>query len=374
MALKAVMARTVRILFVAYSQGVVGSVVCLYNLVKALDRARFEPVLLVSKKNYLTHELERAGIDVHTFSPRRKRFWHNLRQIRAIIRKTRPALVHPFEELPSNTEAVLAAKLAGLPCVCQLMGENPLRKKDLLFAWMADKLVAVSEAVKRHYVKFEAPAKKIAVIHHGTPVPAAQDFDAAAEGAEFRRRHGLHPEDLVVTSAGRLVELKGFDDFLSAGAKISGDFPRARFVLAGIGPEAVRLKKHAARLGIAGKTFFVGHVRDVRQLYAASDIVVLASNHREAFSNVLLEAFVAARPCIATRVGGNPEIIDSDKVGRLVPPRNPERLAEALRELLGNPGLRKSVGLAARKRAEAALDILETAEKMMALYDRLLKK
>ncbi len=364
------MAGAVRILFVEYSREVGGGMVCLYNLVKALDRKRFEPVLLVGKKNYLTHELERGGVRVHVFSPRRGAFWHNLAQIRRAIGVTKPRLVHPFEELPSNTEAVLAAKLAGLPCVCQLMGENPLRKKHVLFAWLADKLVAVSEAVKRHYVKFGVPAGKIVVIHHGTRV---RDFEPDGVGTEFRRRHGLQDEDLIVTSVGRLAELKGFDDFLAAGAKAAQEFPRARFVVAGTGPEAARLKKHAARLGIAGKTFFAGHVRDMRSLYAASDVVVLASNHREAYSNVLLEAFAAARPCIATRVGGNPEIIDSDKVGRLVPPRNPEKLAEALRELLGDAGLRRRLGTNACKRAEQWLDIADTARKIEALYEKVLR-
>src|SRR3989338_3537300 len=298
-----------RILFVDHCKTPSGGVVCLYNLIKAMDRNRFEAVVLIGGENHLTHELRRLDVQVLKFSPSRD-FLKNLPQVTAAIKKTRPALVHTFDELPSNTAAVLAAKLAGAKCVCQLMGENPLRKKDLPFAWMADKLVCVSEAVRRHYFKYVVPKKNFVVIPHGTNVAA---FDPSLSGERFRERHGLHRNDLVVSSPGRLEELKGLDYFLRAAALVARQVPNAR-------------------LGIASKTVFTGQVRKIDQLFAASDVVVQASTWREAFSNVLLEACAMGKPCVATAVGGNPEIVGSPEVGRVVPPKDAERMAEALVE------------------------------------------
>ncbi len=357
-----------RILFVEYSREIGGSVVCLYNLVKALDRKRFEPVILIGGENHFTHELKRGGVRVLTFSPSRE-FWRNVAQIRHAIRKVRPDIVHSFDELPSNTEAVLAAKSCGVNCVCHLMGENPLRKKHVLFAWLCDRMIAVSEAVKRHYMKYRVPAHKLIVIHHGTNVFG---FNPGESGQAFRERHGLHKDELVVSSVGRLADLKGFDYFLHAAALAAKKVPKARFVIAGTGPEGAKLKKLAARLGLAGKTVFTGQVRKISQLYAASDGVVLASTWREAFSNVLLEAFAMGKPVIATAVGGNQEIVHSGEVGLIVPPKNAEKMAEAMVELLTDAKLRERLGRNARKRAEQHLDIGTTARKIEALYRELL--
>ena len=253
-----------RILFVDHCKTPSGGVVCLYNLIKAMDRNRFEAVVLIGGENHLTHELRRLDVQVLKFSPSRD-FLKNLPQVTAAIKKTRPALVHTFDELPSNTAAVLAAKLAGAKCVCQLMGENPLRKKDLPFAWMADKLVCVSEAVRRHYFKYVVPKKNFVVIPHGTNVAA---FDPSLSGERFRERHGLHRNDLVVSSPGRLEELKGLDYFLRAAALVARQVPKARFVIAGTGSEGTKLKKLAARLGIASKTVFTGQVRKIDPVFA----------------------------------------------------------------------------------------------------------
>lgn len=362
------MAMRTRILFVDYCHEMGGGIVCLYHLVKALDRRKWEAVILTGFENHLTNELKREGTRVLRFRPTRNG-WKNFLQILKAIRKTRPDIVHPFDELASNTEAVLAAKACGVKCVCQLMGENPLKKKHVPVAWLADRLICVSEAVKRHYFKYPVPRNRFRVIHFGTAVSA---FDPQLPGTDFRERHGLHAKDQVITSLGRLAGLKGFDYFLQACALVSKKFPRARFMVVGIGSEAGNLKRLAARLGIAAKTVFTGQVKRPEKVYAASDLIVLSSTYRDAFSNVLLEAFAMGKPAVATTVGGNPEIIDSEKVGRLVPPKNAEKLAETLEELLANEDLRRAIGKNARKAAEKRLDIQKTTIAIENVYEEVL--
>src|SRR6185369_3181875 len=122
----------------------------------------------------------------------------------------------------------------------------------------------------------------------------------------------------------------------------------------GAGTMEPALRALAAPLGRA--VVFLGARADVPDLLAASDVVVLASL-AEALPTALMEAAAAGRPCVATRVGGVPEIVDDGVTGLLVPPSDAPALARALTCLARDPALRADMGRAARERAEARFSL-----------------
>ena len=154
---------------------------------------------------------------------------------------------------------------------------------------------------------------------------------------ELSRSLGLPENARVILSIGRLSTEKAQIDLLQAFALMKT--PDLRLVLVGNGIDRGRLVNAAATLGIAGQTIFAGQHRDVWPFYDLADIFVLPSLS-EGSPNVLLEAMMAQAPVVATAVGGVPETVEHESSALLVPPRDPEKLAEAMRRLLDSPELR----------------------------------
>jgi glycosyltransferase involved in cell wall biosynthesis len=157
-------------------------------------------------------------------------------------------------------------------------------------------------------------------------------------------------EPQTVVSVGRAVEKKGYADLLRALASLADD-RRWRFEHAGGGPLIARLKAQAERLGLAGRIVWHGaRSRDeVFSLLRRGDIFALpsrltASGDRDGLPNVLMEAQAFGLPVVSTDISGIPELIDDGGNGLLVPQKDPPALADALRRLLDDPGLRRRLG------------------------------
>ena len=151
---------------------------------------------------------------------------------------------------------------------------------------------------------------------------------------------------------GRLITRKGFDLALTAFASIGNRYPHVSLTIAGDGPARAALEQQAAQLGVSGRVEFAGSVapEDVPALVNASTIVVMPSRH-EPFGLVALDAALMARPIVASRVGGLPEVIKHKQTGLLVDKEDCKGLAEAMAFFLDHPEQAKCMGRAARRRA-----------------------
>ena len=189
-----------------------------------------------------------------------------------------------------------------------------------------------------------ASADRVRVLHRGLEAPADP----------------LPPpvEPPTIVCLGRVVRDKGFDVALAAFARVRDDFPDARLVIAGDGPERAGLIAEAERLGLGGAVELPGWVVPelVPELLARASVVAMPSRWREAFGLVALQAALAARPVVASRVGGIPEIVANGLTGLLVEPDDPEALAAALSLLLADPPRAAALGRAGRERALERFD------------------
>jgi glycosyltransferase involved in cell wall biosynthesis len=177
---------------------------------------------------------------------------------------------------------------------------------------------------------------------------------------------GCTDSDLMIGCVADLVPVKRHEDLVDAFANLRSQFPDARLVLIGDGPCRETVERRIRELGIADSVRMLGRRPDIDKLLPAFHLFVLASD-TEGLSNAILEAQACGLPVVATRVGGNPDLVDAD-CGILVPPRDPEALAEAMGRLLRDRDRRKQMGAVARMRVVRDHSIAAMTRAYTALY------
>jgi glycosyltransferase involved in cell wall biosynthesis len=179
----------------------------------------------------------------------------------------------------------------------------------------------------------------------------------------------------VVMILGHLSDVKGYPTFLRSAALLKKAIGDCAFVA--VGGETIQagfkteLLRQAESLGVKDDVHFIGWQNDVAPVLRAADVVALPSLD-EGLPLAVLEAMASGVPVVATPVGGVPEAVVDGVTGRLVPPENPGALADAIRHLLSDPQLLRSMGDEARKRAEQQYSLDRHAELTMVAYERLL--
>lgn len=171
----------------------------------------------------------------------------------------------------------------------------------------------------------------------------------------------------IVLFVGRLVNYKGIEYLISAMADID-----ATLLIVGKGPREGKLKDLAKKLKLSNKIYFIGELpdKDLPAYYHACDVFVLPSvNNKEEFGIVQLEAHACSKPVISTNLPTGVPFVNLDGVtGLIVPPRSPDKLAEAINRLLSDTELCQKLGEQARKRIETEFKLSDMAEKVLDVY------
>ncbi len=204
-------------------------------------------------------------------------------------------------------------------------------------------------------------------------VPNAVDVDAFAAPAAFDVRAELGiPRDVpLIAWIGRFDPVKDQAGLVRAFAAVARAYPHAVLALAGDGPCRADLEGLVDQLGVRGRVRFYGTVSDVPGVLAAMDLFVLPSL-AEGMSNTVLEAMASGLPILATRVGGNPELVQDGVNGTLVSPQDPAALVAGLTLYLDDPGLRARHGSGSRRRATACFSLDQMRAGYQQLYGDLL--
>lgn len=286
------------------------------------------------------------------------------------LRRQEIDVVHATGFYP-NVFAVPAARLAGVPAVVASirdlgdMWEPRHRRVQRLVCRLADRVVANAEAVSRRLVDEGYEPSRIVVIPNGVRC----DGHATESGRRpLREEFGIPDEAPVAGVVARLTPIKGVEYFIEAAERLRSRVPEAYFVIVGgtQGSEAdnpdnheQRLRRRVAQRGLDDRVLFTGFRRDVPDVLRELTVSVMPSLS-EGLSNVILESMAAALPVVATRVGGNPELVEDGVTGYLVPPRDPGELAGALGRLLADERLARELGRRGRRRAvrEFSMEVL----------------
>lgn len=317
------------------------------------------------------------GVDVIALAERPGSPKLNALRMARVFRAWRPDVVHSRNW--TCIDAVLGARLAGVPVVIHgehgreagdPEGRNALRRRvRRLLAPLVTEFVAVSRDLARWLVEdVGVPAAKVTQIYNGVDTEAFSPADKEAA----RRTLGIRDGAVVIGTVGRLDPVKDHRGLLEAFGR-TARHPHAQLVVVGDGPCRAELEQVGRRLGLDGRVLMLGERQDVARILRALDVFALPSLG-EGISNALLEAMASGLPVIATRVGGNPELVDDDVTGTLVSPRSAEALAAAFDRYLSDPGLIRKHGEAGRRRALRDFSLDRMFGAYDSLYSRLLAR
>ncbi|MBN9519680.1 glycosyltransferase [bacterium] len=291
-------------------------------------------------------------------------YWWSVReQIGGLIRDFRPDVVLGYWVHPDGAVAVRAARLAGARAGVIVGGSDVLllphsarrRRHVMRVLDSADVVACVSEHLRRRVVGLGAPHHRAHVWRQGVDTTLFRPADRA----EARHRLGVSETSPVLLWVGRMVPVKGLDVLLEACRRLRNRGVAFDLILAGDGPLRPSLEGTVRAGGMAGCVRFVGACAQDRlpDLYRAADVTVLPS-HSEGLPNVLRESVCCGTPFVASDVGGVSEIAERPP-DRLVPPGDPERLAAALIDSLGDRGSRPPRTARARSWDESADHLIE---------------
>lgn len=300
------------------------------------------------------------------------------------LRALRPDIVHSHNA-KVGLVARTAAALARVPVVIHThhgltfsLETRPVLRRSIAALERAanlglDRLFVQSEEDRRILLAMGAiDAARLECLGNGIEL---ERFDPTrVDGSATRRALGLAPSDVLFLSAGRLVAEKGFVELFEAAAAARARDPRIRLVVAGpVDSERTgALPAAVVAQARANGVLILGERADMPALYAAADVVVLAS-WREGLPRVLMEGAAMARPLLATAARGCTEIVRSG-LGVVVPVRDARALAEAMLALAADPARRAAMGAAARADALVRFDLGRVVARVAEVYDELLNR
>jgi len=359
----------------SYFRSLYGAQTGLLNLLEHLDRDRFRPLVVCPGEGAFTERVRELGVEVlsvplppalSTFggsllraSPveKARRFlqlWPQVGRLARLIRRRAVCLVH-CNTVRSVLSSGWAAPLAGVPLVWHVKGDGSHGVLDAVALRLSDRLIAISEDVKASVERrFPTAQGRIVTVRDGIPTDR---FRPDVSGHEVRRQFGFQNDEVVVGTVGGLVPRKGFEVFLDMARRLVGECPKARFLVVGdVSNETERpYKEHLQRLGAdlmrEGKLVFAGWRDDMPQVYAAIDVLILASSIGEGLPLVVLEAMATGKPVVRTAAAGAGEQVVPGETGYVVPVDDAAALADALKRLVKEPERRRRMGARSRERA-----------------------
>ncbi len=337
-----------------------------YNLATRIDKSRFAVSVCSfddTRDTFIARSLEKSGVRI-SFLGRRSGFDPALPvKIRSYIRRNAIDIVHCH--IGGEFYGHIGATATRARVLTTLHGIFPysLKRKALirfLNVFKRNYKVAVSRELESLY-------SCDYLIYNGIDIPAAGE-EETRDVQEFN----LSPTDILVGIIGRLSEVKNHKNFLDAARIVSDRTDGVKFLIVGSGPLKGELEDYAGELGIGERTVFTGYREDIDSLIGMIDISVLSSDS-EGLPMVVLESMAAAKPVVATEVGGIPELITDGETGVLVRPKDPAALAGAILRLVEDEDLRKTMGGAAKVRIEDVFSTETMIERYEDLYGILMR-
>lgn len=291
-------------------------------------------------------------------------------RIRAIAAETGAQILHAHG-YKADLYALAAARKHPIPLVstCHNWPDPSLlmqayARLDRLALRRFSTVTTPSEKVARTLRQSGIGGGKVHVIPNGVDLPRF------ATAAPTLRQQLPFAADRVIGCVTRLVPAKGGQFLIEAAATVLEQCPGVGFVFAGAGPARAEWEALAARLGVQDRVYFAGERRDMPEVYASFDVLVLPSLE-EAMPMCLLEGLAAAKPVVATRVGAIPDVVIPGETGLLVEPGDAQGLAGALLQLLRDPERAISLGRRGREHVARTYSSEAFAARYRDLYSQL---
>jgi glycosyltransferase involved in cell wall biosynthesis len=383
-----------KILYVNHVGLISGAERVLQNLIARLNRAEFEPVIAIPESGKLFTELTNQGMKVYpiqtpllirTYNPVKLcryiiDFYKVTKRLNVIIIQENISLLHA-NSFSAHLYSILAAKITKRPIIWHMHDIITPRWFNKPVVWfagkMANKIVAVSNAVRDSLLKFGIAEDKIQTVYNGMDCEIS--VPTALERQQIRNEFAISDHTVVITMVGAITPWKGQHILLQTAVKLASSIPSVRYLLIGdilLDSDKVyqqNLLNIVKQNQLESQIVFTGFRSDVSKIMAASDIIVHSSVKPDPLPTVILEAMALKKPVIAARIGGVPEIIESGITGLLFIPENVTELATAVNQLVINQNMRERIGEAARKRIEQSFNIIQNIFQIESIYRQLVR-
>ncbi len=315
-------------------------------------------------------ELKARGVPIHSVRRRDGFDWRVVSELRKVLRDENIDVVHCHQYTPwvygalaalgKRTRVVFTEHGRFYPD----FSSSKRRFVNPLLARITDRVTAISKATREALTTYEyLPASRIEVIYNGIV-----GLSASAEMVkELRETHGIPETAVVLGSIARLDPIKNHAMMLNAFAAVLKEFPQAYLLLVGDGEERGNIERLVQELGIGARVVMPGYVPQPTNWLAAMDVFLLSS-FSEGTSMTLLEAMSLAKPCVVTKVGGNPEIVMDGQTGFVSPNDDAVEFSRSIMSILSSDTMRQRLASAARERFAAAFDARRMADRYMDCY------
>jgi glycosyltransferase involved in cell wall biosynthesis len=354
-----------------------GTEIQFVNLLESLDPDRVHAEIVVFRQSEYSNKLYNFPFKLDTLNISKilsVKTLFELIKLTIRIKREKIKIVHIY----FNDTSIIA------PFFCKLGGAKVIvSRRDMGFWYtkfnlkclfisnlFVDQIIANSNAIKLNvHEKERFPFGNITVIYNGVN---AVKFVNIIKG-KLRNHVGNNGNDPIIGMVANLDKIKRHKDLIEAFSLILKDFPNAKLVLAGQGPEEGNLREMSKRLGILPKTYFLGNVDEVLSVIADFDVSVLCSES-EGLSNAIIEYMGCGKPVICTNTGGNPELIIDGYNGYLLDVGDVDGIVERLQLTLSNSELLKELGENAVTSFKDKFNMDTMVSSHMDIYSNLLSK
>ena len=348
----------IRIMYIVSALNVGGAEIVLIDLINNLDRKKFTPILCVLYDGVLLNTIKDDVTVIKNIAVWRGDIFI-LSNLSKIIREQSPDIVDVFGRDLAGFYGRLAARVTGIKVIVQSLhsGEffwkyNPIKGLHHVFNFICDVwtnwFILVSTSQRAYYQKIGIPSERAFVIING--VDSKLYAPSKQRDSKLLASLGIDESTSVIIQVANFSEVKRHDVLLKALSIVQMSFPDIYCLLIGDGILRTRMENLARSLNILENVKFIGSVNQVEQYLQIANIFTLTSDS-ESFSRAIVEAMCVGLPVISTRCGGPSEIVADQVTGFLIPPDEPELIAEKLLFLLQNPSQAQQMGRAGRQRA-----------------------
>lgn len=359
------------------------------TIAKSISAERFNPIICSMRKSNLELE-ERAkkqGIKVVNLNMGSIFDFKVFLKLYQLIKKEKINIIHNHGFRP-EIYGSLAGKLTKCKGVVTTIHHNPVVDIPLdygvivgslinfsrkIFSFFEDSIVVLTKDAKKGLIKLHFPQEKIRIIPTGSNPALFIEERNNLSREKVLMKFNIPKNKFVVGTIAILKPRKGISYLIDAAKTVIKEYPDVRFLIIGSGPLEKKLKEEVRSLGLQEYIVFQNYYEHILEIYESINLLVLPSL-TEGIPAVLLEAMAFGVPVVATGVGGVPEMIEDGISGILVPPKNPEALAEAIIKIYKNPELASKMAKSARTRFEKSFTAEMMARQYEKVYEELLRK
>jgi sugar transferase (PEP-CTERM/EpsH1 system associated) len=370
------MSKPINIVHVVHALDVGGLENGLVNILNRLDDRFTHTIMCLSRSGRMAERIKNSQVKIIEMRLPTDRFRFPVLRLAREFQSISPDIVHTRGW--ATVDAICAARVAGVSRV--IHGEHGRevgdpngrnRKRNLVrkcLSPLVNRYVTVSDDLKSWLIRTVGiPESKVTTIHNGVDT---RRFSPGRRGA-IRDSLGLDDSVFTLGTVGRLDPVKDYSSLLQAFMPIARSARPVGLIIAGDGPLRSSIERLSSELKISDKVYLLGERHDIPQVLKACDVFTLTSI-AEGISNTILEAMASALPVVATRVGGNPELVEHGISGYLVSARDVAALTAAYESYLNDPTLKDEHGRNARARTEQRFSLERMASQYAQLYQGLM--